>query len=61
MDSATESLVGEIKQLVITPRPLADYRNMFLLSEEDLTAGPSWTAPAARRRSAPRCGPEAEP
>jgi hypothetical protein len=31
---------------MVTPRPLFDYRNMFLLTDEDLTAGPILDCPA---------------
>lgn len=31
--------------LVTTPRPLADYRDMFLLTDDDLTAGPILDCP----------------
>lgn len=32
--------------LVITPRPLSDYRNMFLLTDEELVGGPILDCPA---------------
>ncbi|WP_109505230.1 hypothetical protein [Nocardioides speluncae] len=34
-----------VGELVITPRPLADYRDMFLLTDDDLTAGPILDCP----------------
>lgn len=34
-----------IGELVTTPRPLADYRDMFLLTDDDLTAGPILDCP----------------
>jgi hypothetical protein len=37
--------VGALDKLVVTPRPLADYRNMFLLTDDDLTAGPILDCP----------------
>lgn len=37
---------GALDKLVITPRPLADYRNMFLLTDEDLCAGAILDCPA---------------
>jgi hypothetical protein len=33
-------------KLIVTPRPLFDYRNMFLLTDEDLLAGPILDCPA---------------
>jgi hypothetical protein len=36
---------GAVGKLVVTPRPLADYRNMFLLTDEELTAGPILDCP----------------
>ena len=33
-------------KLIVTPRPLFDYRNMFLLTDEELTAGPILDCPA---------------
>lgn len=33
-------------ELMVTPRPLFDYRNMFLLTDENLTAGPILDCPA---------------
>jgi hypothetical protein len=44
--STTEPPVGALDTLVITPRPLADYRNMFLLTDSELTAGPILDCPA---------------
>jgi hypothetical protein len=46
MDVATEPPVGVLDTPVITPRPLADYRNMFLLTDEELLAGPILDCPA---------------
>lgn len=40
MDSTTA-----LDTLVITPRPLSDYRNMFLLTDEELLAGPILDCP----------------
>lgn len=34
-----------IGRLIITPRPLSDYRDMFLLSDADFTAGPILDCP----------------
>lgn len=33
-------------KLIVTPRPLFDYRNMFLLTDEELVAGPILDCPA---------------
>ncbi len=33
-------------KLIVTPRPLFDYRNMFLLTDEELLAGPILDCPA---------------
>ncbi len=33
-------------KLIVTPRPLYDYRNMFLLTDEELLAGPILDCPA---------------
>lgn len=33
-------------KLIVTPRPLFDYRNMFLLTDDDLLAGPILDCPA---------------
>lgn len=33
-------------KLIVTPRPLFDYRNMFLLTDEELRAGPILDCPA---------------
>jgi hypothetical protein len=41
--SVTGPLLGK---LIVTPRPLFDYRNMFLLSDEELLAGPILDCPA---------------
>lgn len=46
MRPATDPPLGAIDQLVITSRPLADYRNMFLLTEEELAGGPILDCPA---------------
>lgn len=37
---------GALPTLVVTPRPLSDYRNMFLLTEDELVAGPILDCPA---------------
>jgi hypothetical protein len=37
--------VRQIGRLVVTPRALAEYRDMFLLSQRDLTAGPILDCP----------------
>lgn len=46
MDVTTEPPVGVLDTPVITPRPLADYRNMFLLTDQELLAGPILDCPA---------------
>ena len=38
--------VSGLGKLIVTPRPLFDYRNMFLLTDEDLLAGPILDCPA---------------
>lgn len=38
--------VRALDSLVITPRPLSDYRNMFLLTDDELVAGPILDCPA---------------
>lgn len=38
--------IGALDRLVVTPRPLADYRNMFLLTDAELTGGPILDCPA---------------
>jgi hypothetical protein len=43
---AMSSATGAMTRLIVTPRPLGDYRNMFLLTEEELTAGPILDCPA---------------
>jgi hypothetical protein len=35
-----------LDKLVVTPRPLSDYRNMFLLTDDELLAGPILDCPA---------------
>lgn len=43
---ASQAPTGEaIDRLIITPRPLSDYRDMFLLTDADLTAGPILDCP----------------
>ena len=42
-EPTTPRTLGE---LAITPRPLDDYRNMFLITDADLTAGPILDCPA---------------
>lgn len=39
-------MVTAIDKIVITPRTLYDYRNMFLLTDDDLVAGPILDCPA---------------
>ncbi|WP_291411324.1 hypothetical protein [Actinophytocola sp.] len=41
--SVSGPLLGK---LIVTPRPLFDYRNMFLLTDEELVAGPILDCPA---------------
>jgi hypothetical protein len=36
----------QLGKLIVTPRPLFDYRNMFLLTDEELLAGPILDCPA---------------
>jgi len=48
-------------ELAITSRPLHDYRNMFLLSDAELVAGPILDCPPARLPSVPRSGPAVAP
>lgn len=43
MTSLSGPLLGK---LIVTPRPLFDYRNMFLLTDEELLAGPILDCPA---------------
>jgi hypothetical protein len=38
--------IGALDKLIITPRPLADYRNMFLLTNEELFGGRILDCPA---------------
>lgn len=45
MDTATEFLAGELGTLLVTPRPLAEYRDMFLLTDEELVGGPILDCP----------------
>ena len=42
---ASQAPAEAIDRLIITPRPLSDYRDMFLLSDADLTAGPILDCP----------------
>lgn len=42
---ASHAPTAAIGRLIITPRPLSDYQDMFLLSEADLTAGPILDCP----------------
>ncbi len=41
----TRSSVPALGKLIVAPRPLFDYRNMFLLTDEDLLAGPILDCP----------------
>ncbi len=43
MTTVSGPLLGK---LIVTPRPLFDYRNMFLLTDEELLAGPILDCPA---------------
>jgi len=46
VNAADTTLSGAIDKLVVTPRPLSDYRNMFLLTDDELLGGPILDCPS---------------